>query len=293
MSDEEKGICIFAYNNEQIDYAKVALYAAQQAKKNLKLPVALITDNGTFDWMKQSQSMALVKDTFAYVIITDDELDDNPRMHYDSPWTDFVAPFRNSNKHKIYEYTPFEKTLLIDTDYIIRTNQLDYIFDTTGVCMFNNAVNLRNESPGPRETYLFDAGIKMWWSTVVYFDQSPESQMFFDLWAHIAENYDFYQYLYNFPTKLFRTDYCVSIAVHILNGMENSDLINTFIGPLINMDQKDELVEVRENGEWIFLANDTNKNWIDILVKLKDTDVHMMNKRSLDRKIEELRAYDE
>ena len=50
----------------------------------------------------------------------------------------------------------------------------------------------------------------MWWSTVVYFDRS-ESKMFFDTWAHIANNYDFINNRITF-NKLFRTDYCVSIA---------------------------------------------------------------------------------
>lgn len=289
----EAGVCIFAYNNEQLDYVKLAVYCGQKAKKHLGVPIALITDQGSFDWLKQSHDMDEIKSTFEYVIVTDDEMDLNPRVHYDSPWTEFSAPFKNGNKHKVFEYTPFDKTILLDVDYIVNSDNLKYIFETNGVCMFEDAHNLRNEAPGPRERYLFDAGIKMWWSTVIYFDKSLESKLFFDLWAHIAENYDYYQYLYNFPTKLFRTDYCVSIAVHILSGMTNHTQINSFPVPLVNMDQKDELHEVREDGEWIFLANDPAKNWQDILVKISNTDIHMMNKRSLERKLGILKLYDE
>ena len=50
--------------------------------------------------------------------------------------------------------------------------------------MFDNALTLRNNLPAERERMLYDAGIKMWWSTVIYFDRSEFSKMFFDTWAH-------------------------------------------------------------------------------------------------------------
>ena len=80
------------------------------------------------------------------------------------------AQFNNSNKHKIYNYSPFEQTLLL-IDYIVKTDSLlKYFDDEYGVCMFDNAITLRNTLPDMQERFLFDAGIKMWWSTVVYFD---------------------------------------------------------------------------------------------------------------------------
>ena len=45
--------------------------------------------------------------------ITEDEFRPNERRHHDSPWTEFKAQFSNSNKHKIWEYSPFSKTLKI------------------------------------------------------------------------------------------------------------------------------------------------------------------------------------
>ena len=51
--------------------------------------------------------------------------------------------------------------------------------------MFDNAKDIRNQLPLRGERFLYESGIKMWWSTVIYFDQSEFSKMFFDLWAHI------------------------------------------------------------------------------------------------------------
>ena len=65
--------------------------------------------------------------------------------------------------------------------------------------------------------------------------------------------------------------------------MIDGDVVNNFGGlPLINMLQQDDLVEVRDT-EWIFLVNDREAEWKNFLSKVKDTDVHCMNKRALQR----------
>ena len=53
---KEKGVCFFAYNNEQIDYINLAVLAAKFAKKHLGLPVCVITDEGTYSWFEQSNT---------------------------------------------------------------------------------------------------------------------------------------------------------------------------------------------------------------------------------------------
>jgi len=288
---EPMGVCFFAYNNEQIDYVELALLSAKYVKKHLNLPVALITDEGTDNWLNESKDKNLIDSCFDYIILTNDEMKSNSRRHYDSPWSEFSAQFNNSNKHKIYEYSPFEKTLLLDIDYILKTDYLLDVFETTGVTMFDSATTLQNQMPDLPEQYLYEAGIKMWWSTVIYFDRSDFSKLFFDTWAHVAENYSFYQYLYNFPPKLFRTDYCVSIAAHILNGMTDGDMINKFGTKMCNMSQKDVVVEVLDDNKWIMLANDRKEIWKNILVKHENLDLHVMNKRALARVYNELMEY--
>ena len=280
---EKEGVCFFAYNNDQIDYVELASLSALYVKENLNLPVCLITDSGSEAWLQQSKSSDLINRCFDYIIVTNDEMKKNHRRHYDSPWTEFNAQFNNSNKHKVFEYTPFEKTLLLDIDYIVKSNYLLDAFNYSGVMMFDTACDLRNEKPLPREQFLYEAGIKMWWSTVVYFDRSELSKLFFDTWAHVAENYSFYQYLYNFPPKLFRTDYCVSIASHILNGMEDSDVIGKFKTPMCNVSQKDDIVETHNKNNWIALSHDQKEPWKNILVNTNKTDLHVMNKRALGR----------
>lgn len=292
--DAKQGVCFFAYNNDQLDYVRMAILASKYVKKNLNLPVCLITDEGSESWLEESHSKEIINEAFDYIVTTNDEMKQNTRRHFDSPWANFAAQFNNSNKHKIYQYSPFEQTLLLDIDYIVKTDALLKYFDGQHpVCMFDNALTVRNELPAERERFLFDAGIKMWWSTVVYFDRSDYSELFFNTWAHVADNYEFYQYLYNFPSKLFRTDYCVSIAVHILAGMQdNQSYLGNFDDTaLVNINQKDDIIETQSINEWIVIAHDQKEEWKNILVKLDKQDVHVMNKRALNRVQDTLLEY--
>ena len=279
---EKQGVCFFVYNNNQLDYVDLLMLAARYVKEYLKLPVCMITDNGTYNWMLESQSESDIDTYIDYIKITNDEFKDNLRTHKDSPWSEFTAQFQNSNKHKIWEYSPFEQTLLMDTDYIVKNDFLLQSFNNPGVSMYNNAVSTRNDPPHRNEVLLYPSGIKMWWSTVVYFDRSEFSKMFFDLWDHVADNYEFYQFLYNFPGGLFRTDYCVSIAVHILNGMEESTTIDNFDDmPMHYISQDDDIIDINNKQDWICLGCDQKENWKNLLIKHSNLDLHVMNKRAL------------
>jgi len=286
VKQEESGICMFAYNNDQLDYVQFAHIAAGYVKAHMENKnICLITDEGTYGWLKDSVDSKWHSACFDHVVITEDQPVNNPRRHFDSPWTEFTAPFYNNNKDQVFSYTPFEKTLLIDTDYIVKNNFYDYIFDTDiPVSMHRTARYLEHQLPYLNEITLSDGGVNHWWSTVVYFDQSEESKMFFDLWTHVKDNWDYYHLLYQFPPALFRTDFCVSIAAHIMNGFNENNFIHDFLGiPLVNMDQKDDIVEIQDIDSWILLSHDRKEQWKNTLTKNIDTNLHAMNKRALSR----------
>jgi hypothetical protein len=292
MTKPTTGVCFFAYNTEQFDYGKLALLASMYVKKFMKHNnVTLITDEGTLGWIRQQFSEDVVDANIDNVILTDIDHGSNIRLHYDSPWTKFKSEFKNSNKHKIIEYTPYDRTLMLDIDYIVQNNNLDYIFDTDqAVTMYHDAINLRNLDPGLYEQDLKPYGIPMLWSTVVYFDKhNPLTQLFFDTWAHVKDNYDFYKFLYGFPGKMYRTDYCVSIAAHILNGMGTGELIDNFYDEkMIYMSQRDDIATVNEVDEWVYIVNNRAENWKNIVARVNKENVHVMNKRALDRQCEKL-----
>ena len=53
--EEDKGICFFAYNNEEIDYIQLAHIAAGYVKANMvNNKTCLITDKGTYSYFEKS-----------------------------------------------------------------------------------------------------------------------------------------------------------------------------------------------------------------------------------------------
>lgn len=288
MSQKQgNGICLFCYNNEELDYAKFAILASQYAKKQLNMPVTLITDDGTLEWMNNSHDKDLIESSFDNIIIDGSvtEKRTNIRRHQDSPWSEFNAPFWNSNKHTVFNHTPYERTLLLDTDYLLMNDFYNYIFETDmPVAMHRYAQYIGGEMPYTNEITLNEAGIHHWWSTIVYFDQSEEAKLFFDIWSHVKDNWEYYSLLYQFPKMLFRTDFCVSIATHLMNGMNNDDFVHDFMGQaLLNMDQKDDIAQVNGLNDVVFLKHNRAEQWKNILCRHTDQNLHIMNKRALDR----------
>ena len=286
MSEEEKGTCFFAYNNNKIDYIKLAHFAAAHVKRNMKNnSTCLITDSGTFAYLKDSIDSKMHEYCFDTVVISDVAHESNPRRHFDSPWTEFSVQFSNSNKHDIFTLSPFEKTMLVDTDYFIMNDFYDYVFDSDiPLAMHKYARYLEHQAPYMNEQQLSEAGIHHWWSTAVYFDKSNEAQIFFDTWEHVKDNWDYYHLLYQFPPGLFRTDFCVSIAAHILNGFNENNFVHDFGGePLISMDQKDDLVEVKDWNDLVLLSHNRKEQWKNILTRQTNTNLHMMNKLAITR----------
>ena len=285
----DSGVCLFAYSNQQLDYIKLAVLSAMSAKKQLNnIPVCLITDTAGEKYMLKNIPKH-VSCVFDHVIIAPAADSQNIRLHFDSPWQKFYADFKNRNKHLVYELTPFNKTLLMDCDFLLYNNQYLNLFKSnTKLSMYKSAVDLVMSPPAAAEQRLNPKGIDMFWSTVVYFEKSKLSEIFFNLWAHISENYEFYTTRYQFPDGLFRTDFCVSIASHIMADFSN----NTFIqdmpdSPMTFMSQRDEIVNVStDHSGLVLLSNNRKEQWRDIAVKHVNTNLHLMNKKSM------LRHYD-
>lgn len=288
-----KGTCFFAYNNRELDYIQLAVFAANQVKKHFKThkATALITDYAGQGYLESIYDQDEIEAVFDHVVIDKTEYneEENLRTHFDSPWVEFSAPFKNRQKHDIGWLSPFDYTLLLDIDYVVQSNQLEYLFNEDNpnkVQMFEHARFLSYEYAQLPERFLHPNGVPMWWSTVVYFSKSKESQMFFELWSHIADNYDYYKFLYGFEGKLFRTDFCVSIATHILNGFQKGDFVAPIVGKMLNVDQKDVIVKSSSAENYHFLAHDRLEPWNTQLVHTKNQDIHCMNKRSLMNAIE-------
>ena len=124
-----RGIVMHAYNNDQVDYSLIALCNALAIKSNLNVPVCLITYSGSAEWLVESQGQALVDKAFDEIIINDGVFDEHlkvsRRRFSDTPHTTFTLPWYNTTRADTYELTPFDETLLIDSDYLVMDNTLN------------------------------------------------------------------------------------------------------------------------------------------------------------------------
>jgi hypothetical protein len=278
------GLLLIAYNNITINYGKLAILAAKQAKKYMNnIHVTLMTDEQTYKELLNGEYKNL-KSAFDNVIVENIEHETNIRSHFDSPWLQFNAQFSNKNKHSIFEKSPYDKTLMIDVDYLIGNDSLLNIFDTNyGLALFKNAMSARNHSPRMQEQKLNEHGIDMWWSTVVYWEKnSPEAQIFFNVWEHVKENYNYYKFLYKFPGALYRTDFAASIAIHLLNGQTGNIVVNQLPGKIMRYsDQMDTIVKVHDNNDIVLQCPIPLTPWKCTVNRIKKENIHFMNKMNL------------
>jgi len=291
-SNGNNGVTFFAYNNEQIDYIKLAVLAASAVKKHMKNnQTCLITNKTSLDWGKKSVTTKVLDKAFDHIVIEEPEYKSNIRKFYDSPWSTFKCQFENWNKNNVIKLTPFDKTLMLDVDFLVNNDVLDIAFGLDEPLMlYTDAITLRNLQPHfTSERKLHKNGIPMLWSTAIYFDKNDEVvDLFFEMWSHVKDNWDFYRYLYGFQTTIFRTDFAVSIATHVLTGFVKNTLVKPLPdNPMKYVEPKDDIQDVLSDGIRC-LSHKPDEEWLHIFVNSKNENLHIMNKRAIDRNWDKL-----
>jgi hypothetical protein len=283
---KSKGFLLHAFNNRQLDYGKLAVCCALSIKTHLQNNnTTLLTDFETSKHIKSNFDKKVIKSAFNEIIISKEKYSAGKRRHHDSPWVTFRAKFDNKSRVRSYDYTPYDETILIDTDYLVMDNSFDEVWGNNQDFLMNHkCVDLKGDRFGTLlEQRLSRYGIPMYWATLVYFKKCEFSEIFFNLVDYIREEYNFFQFLYEFPLGFYRNDYSFSIAAHILNGYITDKITSFPQDTIIASYQKDGIAEVKSNNEIIFLSHDTKEEWRDTLVNIKGMNVHIMNKKELMR----------
>ena len=282
-----RGILIFAHNNRQVDYALMAVISGGLAKKHLKVPVSLVTDSSTIEWMITSNIFQKAEEVFDQIIEVKKPITTNQRKLYDGATEKGMVPFVNSNRSSVWELTPYDRTLLIDSDYLIFSNKLEEYWDVDEDVMIGKSMNDLYDymRVGYHDKYVSDTGIHLYWATTVMFTKNQNSKAFFDLVNFIKDNYQYYGDLFRFNTHQYRNDISFSVAKHILNGFETN--LSDSLPPILTTLDKDILQDVSENGKLTFLVT-PNLDSRFVATAIKDTDVHVMNKESIVRNAKSL-----
>jgi hypothetical protein len=280
-----KGILIFAHNGPEVDYGTMSIIAGGLAKKHLDLPVSLVTDKWTIAWLKESGMYSKAESTFDKIIEIEKPRTKNTRKLHDGFYSQTI-PFVNSNRFSVWDLSPYNQTLLIDSDYLIFSDRLNEYWNTDSSVMLGHSMNdITGERSGILDRRVSETGVHMFWATTVMFTKNEESRFFFKLVDFIKDNYRYYADLFRFDPRQYRNDIAFSVAKHIMNGFE-TEFVYT-LPPILTVFDKDMLHEV--NGNRLTFLIDKPLNCGDFwAATTTGVDVHIMNKQSIMRNKEKL-----
>lgn len=279
-----RGVLMYAHNNTEIDYIKIACANALMVRKNLQVPCTLVTDEHTVDWGIKSIGKEFIDTCFDQIIVIKSKKSFDNLRNYADMTSSKVLQFYNCNHWEACGLSPYDETLFIDADYLIMSDALSKCWGSNNEIMIDNRIFDPGEPNDPYCKYIDDFGIKQYWATVIYFKKSLYAEFLFNIVQHIQDNYEYYRQLYYFSNGMFRNDNAFSIAIHMMNGFSNfeSSVTNLPItGLLMSWDTHDIKDINGINDITLYAAQKTPGNYT--LVRLKDQDVHIMNKWSINR----------
>jgi len=253
-----RGVLLFAFNTDKVDYYKMAINTAKRANKFLDLPVTVITDEST-DLTKYDYK-------FDNVIIRPANKDN---LKGKDIWI-------NKGRYQAYELSPYDETLLIDTDYLINSDKLLTIFDLYDDFMCHNTTSIIMVPDDPQEKLGLNMPNSLW-ATVIAFKKTPKVKMIFDCMQMVQENYNHYVNLYNFFSATYRNDYSLTIALKIVNG-QSEDASYYIPWNLVHV-AKNTYVYRDTDTEYTVLYDHWNRGKIKKeYITIKDMDIHLLNK---------------
>lgn len=255
------GVLMFAHNNETTDYEALARLNEKLVKKFLDVPVHIVTGE---------QETTNIR-TFQY--------HDNKQER---------VSWHNTTRMNAYDLSPFDNTLLLDVDYFVLSDQLNFVWDTPNefLCADKVLDVTYTGSFGAHKMLSFNS-FPMRWATCVYFKKTPFSKAVFQMMAEIKENYQYYAHLFNFRSDTYRNDFALSIALQVLSGYQ--DKSHHFHYPLACLNTSDTIREVRDDGTIVFEYIDQKQK--TCVSRIKHMDLHIMNKKQVFEIYDQLEQY--
>jgi len=250
MQNNSKGCIIFAYNTDKIDYFSQAVEAADRVNHFLNLPVTIFTNEE--------------RECKHNVIITE-----IPPKNYKQR-----NIWYNRSRTGAFDITPYGKTLVIDGDYFLYTDNLKYHLESQKPFLIASEVY----NPVKGEKTIFNIGkshVPMMWATIMIFDKSKEAKQIFEFAKNVEKHYEYYSRLYGFHYGSIRNDYIFSIACHVMGGYGSvSYALKNY--PIVNCDSQ-TFYESLDNNKLIYkyVRDKVYGN------RLQNIDLHLMNKDQL------------
>jgi hypothetical protein len=236
VQEKSRGVVLFAVNTDTVDYVKIANQAARLIQHTLNLPTTVITDTGV-------NSATNFRTGFAG-----------------------ATQWKNGGRYRAYDLSPYEETILIDSDYLQLDTSLLKILDTT----YDYRLMHTNQSPAQLMTdAMGPLSLTYVWATAITFRRTEKAKALFDLVGRIERNYAYYQKLYHITSYNFRNDYAFAIANNILSGY-TTNLSQSIPFTMLTLDKLVKNIEI--TGETMLIREE---NCAHVVAK---QNIHIMDK---------------
>jgi hypothetical protein len=240
------GALIFARNNEQIDYEAMARWSAGNIERHLGIPTHIVTD-------------ASAQGT-------------NTR-HFSDVGT---VTWHNLNRADAYRASPWDRTLVLDADYVVASNQLKCLLDADQDFLAHRwAHDITGCNTFEGLNWFGSNRMPMWWATVMMFRRSQQAELIFDAMQMIRDHWSHYRNIYKITNSTYRNDHALSIALGIVNGhtLDHSGIP----WALASLTPEHWLTQLDKDRYRVDFVNSENqRRWITVT-----QDFHAMGKQQL------------
>lgn len=254
------GVLLFAFNNQKIDYARMADWSAANIHRHLGLPVCVVTD---VDYR--------FKNVDQVINTRNDQR--NVRAMEDFACT---VEWHNMNRMDALDLTPWDHTIVLDVDYVVASDQLKVLLDQPDFLCHDTARDVTGLRTDAELNIFGSFKHPMLWATVMSFRRNQETRDIFDVMKMVRDNWQHYCDLFAVRRSPYRNDFSLSIAAGVVNG--HTLLDKSIPWPLHTVIQSHDLVRVSNDHYRVEFVNTKQKrSWIE----LRNQDFHAMGKRAL------------
>jgi hypothetical protein len=240
------GALIFARNNKHTDYVAMAEWSAKNIKRHLGIETH---------------------------IVTDDARTDAGTRHFVDVGT---VTWHNTNRMDAYRLSPWDRTLVLDADYVVASDQLRSLLDCNEDFLAHRwAYDVTDINNFEGLNWFGDVAMPMWWATVMVFNKSKQAELIFKTMAMIRDNWTHYRNIYKISNTTYRNDYALSIALLVVNGHTLDH--NSIPWRLASLTPEHRLTQLDQDRYRVdFVDSKNKKKWMELR-----QDFHAMGKKHL------------
>ena len=259
-----RGALLFAFNSPKYNYYDMAVATAKRINHFLDIPVTLVTD---------SESLP-VKQSYQFDNIVMAPADKSNKRDW--------GLWYNKGRYRAYALSPYDETILLDTDYMVNSDKLLTTFDLpTDFCCHDTTSFIMH--PEVSQEVLSVYSFKTLWATVVTLKKTQRAKQIFDSLEMIQNNFDHYASIHGFIAATFRNDYALTLATRIVNG-HTAPIEDVIPWNLLHVGKNTSVYKNKDdefNTEYTVMFDNWNRGKIrKEYITIKDMDFHVMNKEN-------------